>query len=70
MLTGCTPPEETRPPFTGRRVPSDLMRSTESWLLPALTASRNRPSSVTWSAPCEPMAAPSRRHQSRRENRV
>ena len=40
MLTGVGPPEETTPPGTSWRLPSQPTRRTEIWLLPASTASR------------------------------
>src|SRR5438034_11117966 len=58
MLTGLTPPEETGPPPMGFSSPSELMRNTEIWLLPASTASRYLPSLETCRAPCEPTPAP------------
>src|SRR5215472_11030363 len=44
MLSSSTPREETTPPCTRLREPSEWTRSTEIWLLPASTAIRNRPS--------------------------
>lgn len=38
--------------------PLGLIRSTETWLLPASTASRNRPSGEICSAPCDASPAP------------
>ena len=58
MLTGCTPPEETGSP-DGSGIPRWVSRSTEIWLLPASTASRNRPSGLSWIAPWDPRPAPS-----------
>ena len=58
MLTGSMPAEETGLSFTAFSVPSDLIRSTEIWLLAASTASRYRPSLLTWRAPWDPMPAP------------
>ena len=50
MLTGVIPPEDTGWP-TRTGTPSSVMRSTETWLLPASTASRYLPSLVTCIAP-------------------
>ena len=41
-----------------RSEPSGLIRSTEIWLLPASTTSRNRPSRVSCSDPWEAVACP------------
>ena len=56
MLTGRTPPEDTT--LARRSDPPGLMRSTETWLLPASAASRNRPPSAICTAPWEARPAP------------
>src|SRR6185437_549694 len=56
MLTGVTPPEEAT--LTLRSAPPGSTCRTETWLLPASAASRNRPPSANWTAPCEARPAP------------
>ena len=58
MLTGVGPSEETTPLGTSLRVPSNPILRTDTWLLPASTASRKRPSRLTWIAPWEASPAP------------
>ena len=58
MLTGVIPPEDTGWP-TRTGTPSSVMRSTETWLLPASTASRYLPSLVTCIAPWDARPEPS-----------
>ena len=58
MLTGLPPFDETGPPSAIRSDPSGLIRSTEIWLLPASTTSRNRPSGLSCSDPCDAVAWP------------
>ena len=43
---------------TSLRVPSNSILRTDTWLLPASTASRKRPSLLTWIAPWEASPAP------------
>src|ERR1700733_12942716 len=56
MLTGSWPPEETTRSRDSE--PSKLILSTEIWLLPASTASRYRPLSAIWIAPCDARPVP------------
>src|SRR5437763_14575680 len=56
MLTGWTPPEPTV--STGVSDPSKWIRRTDTWLLPASTASRRRPSALRCSDPCDASPAP------------
>src|SRR4051794_22606866 len=61
-LTGSEPPDEMVPSWTSLRAPSRLIRSTDTWSLPASTATTKRPSLEVWIAPCdarpEPVPAP------------
>src|ERR1700722_9304996 len=56
MLTGSAPPEDTT--RARRSDPSGRTRSTETWLLPASTASRSRPPSAICTAPSDARPAP------------